>query len=158
MAPPLQFTDWRLMANSAVCEVCMDFDSCWRDVEFSEDEESSLPVDKGVKVGGAEAAAGESTHSEARFSMTMVDGEGAILFRRSSSSRSVSPPSSSSEFKRDVVGLGVKMELLRRFLRCWRRRWALETGCNGSSSHSAKMDEFRFVSTVISSSSGTTFF
>jgi len=150
MAPPVELRESRLIANSAVL-------LCRLKVSW-EDDEDSLLKDAGVKVGkcvsillwpGCSAAAGESTHKEAKFSITTVEVDVA---RRWSSLLSFLVSSSSSLFSSDM-GLGVKIELVRRFLRCCRRRAALlMVGSDSRASHSASTAELRLVSIVMFSS------
>ena len=93
---------------------------------------------------------GDATQSEARFSMTMTDGDTSFFF---SSMGSLSGGESESV---KAVGLGVNKALSRRFLRR-RRRDEEVRGSSKSSSQAANTAEFCFVSAVISSSSSVTF-
>lgn len=96
-------------------------------------------------VSSCEATLGDVILKDARVSVTCVEGDGV---NSSLTSCRMSSPLV-------LMGVGLNLELLRRFNRCL---LDLGLGSSKSSSHSAKSAEFFFVSLVISSSTGVSSF
>lgn len=147
MAPPAELTELRLTANSTVDSPLPV--ELWERVE--DDESLWMEAGDGSLRELVSLSTGEATQRDARFSMTMTEGEVAAWEDL--------PPSSAwlligLSFS-SAMGLGVKSWLLRRFLRRFRRE--ADEGFRGSSSsksssQAARTAEFCLVSMVISSS------